>query len=313
MSTYSNPVLNTDFPDPSILRASNGWYYAYGTQYIGPDKSINVQTAKSIDLVNWEVLPDALPIKPIWAQSTQDFWAPHVIEAGGLYFLYFSALPDSRSGMAIGVAVSDSPEGPFMDSGRQLVQDFGIGAIDPMSFDDPVSGKTYLYWGSGSQPIKVQELDSTRLNFATGTTPSIVLNPRADLPRERLIEGAFVIYRQGYYFLFYSGDNCWKSRTYAVMVARSTSPLGPFERLSENTKVTGRIILGYSKKWYAPGQNSIISDANGQDWMFYHAVTPASGNWHRPMLMDPIKYIDGWPCISNRKPSHSLQPSPMIK
>ncbi|UOQ73570.1 family 43 glycosylhydrolase [Hymenobacter cellulosilyticus] len=75
-ATYQNPILNEDFPDPTIIRASDGYYYAYGTQTKYQGQIINMQVARSRDLVQWELLPDALPQKPRWASATQKLWAP---------------------------------------------------------------------------------------------------------------------------------------------------------------------------------------------------------------------------------------------
>ncbi len=58
---YINPVLNTDFPDPAILKAVDGWYYAYATQSIVNGDNQNIQVARSKDLINWERMGDALP------------------------------------------------------------------------------------------------------------------------------------------------------------------------------------------------------------------------------------------------------------
>src|SRR5690242_11586576 len=119
--TYLNPVLDRDFPDPAIILASDGYYYAYATQTLRDGKWINIQVARSRDLIAWEQLGDALPEKPRWAQTTQDFWAPSVIFDGSTYFMYYSATPDEcRDGPdhALAVATSDFPAGPFVDIGR---------------------------------------------------------------------------------------------------------------------------------------------------------------------------------------------------
>ena len=92
---YENPVFDSDFPDPAILRATDGFYYVYGTQGESEGRMLNIQLARSSDLVHWTRLGDALPVKPAWASQTQDFWAPHVAEHDGTYFLYYSAKPDS--------------------------------------------------------------------------------------------------------------------------------------------------------------------------------------------------------------------------
>ncbi len=71
--TFANPVIDSDFPDPAILRAKDGFYYVYATQAQRDGKWINLQAARSRDLVSWELLGDALPAKPGWASRTQDF------------------------------------------------------------------------------------------------------------------------------------------------------------------------------------------------------------------------------------------------
>src|SRR4051812_37362843 len=88
---YSNPVFDTDFPDPTVVRASDGYYYAYATQTVRDGRMINIQVARSHDLVQWEHLGDALPVKPAWANQTQKLWAPHVSQHGDTFYMYYSA------------------------------------------------------------------------------------------------------------------------------------------------------------------------------------------------------------------------------
>ncbi|HSH81522.1 MAG TPA: glycoside hydrolase family 43 protein [Herpetosiphonaceae bacterium] len=315
---YRNPVIDRDFPDPSVVLAHDGYYYCYATQYLTPERAENVPGARSKDLIHWEVLPDAMPTKPVWASSTQDFWAPHVIEDGGAYYLYFSAALDSGEGMAIGVATATDPRGPFIDSGQFLAGGPSFEHIDPMAFDDPQTGKKLLYWGSGFKPIKVRELAEDRLRFAPGSVTHEILHPSPHLPFENLIEGAFVVFRNGYYYLFYSGDNCWECSTYTVMVARSTSAFGPFEKLADVTGKADSTILRFSDHWHAPGQNSIITDRAGNDWLVYHAVdpnvpyNPGTTVWRRPMLLDKVTYIDGWPYVPGGIPSDYEREGPAV-
>src|SRR4051794_1012514 len=92
---YQNPVIDADFPDPAVLRAADGFYYVYATQSAHDGHMLNIQMARSPDLVHWQILGDALPARPVWASRTQDFWAPHVVVHGGVYYLYYSARPDA--------------------------------------------------------------------------------------------------------------------------------------------------------------------------------------------------------------------------
>src|SRR3954452_37436 len=81
-ATYVNPVLDEDFPDPAVLHGPDGSYYGYATQTQRNGRWLNIQLARSPDLVHWQQLGDALPTKPNWASTTQDFWAPHVQRHG---------------------------------------------------------------------------------------------------------------------------------------------------------------------------------------------------------------------------------------
>src|SRR4051812_19739927 len=87
--SYANPVLDADFPDPTVIRVADGSYYGYATQTRRGGGWINIQLARSKDLTHWRTLGDALPVKPTWASQTQDFWAPHVSRQGKRYILYY--------------------------------------------------------------------------------------------------------------------------------------------------------------------------------------------------------------------------------
>jgi arabinan endo-1,5-alpha-L-arabinosidase len=322
-ATYVNPVLDQDFPDPAVIHAPDGYYYAYATQSLRDHEWTNIQVARSADLVHWDFLGDAMPDKPAWAQETQDVWAPSVIYDGKTYFMYYAAPPDvchsHERGHALAVATSQSPAGPFVDMGMPLLLGAGFEYIDPMAYDDPVTGKHLLYWGSGFQPIKVQELGPDRLSFAPNSNPVDLVWPnpiKGAFPR--LVEASWVIRHDGHYFLFYSGDNCCgPDAEYGDMVARSDSAMGPFETLEQARGVPHSLILHKNHFWLAPGHNTIAEDKAGQLWMLYHAIDPGKPrqsqdreiNSRRVMLIDRIEWKDGWPWVGT--PSHEPKPAPI--
>lgn len=303
-ATFANPVIDSDFPDPAILRAKDGFYYVYATQTQRDGKWINLQVARSRDLVAWEHLGDALPAKPGWASRTQDFWAPHVAEHRGRFYLYYSAKPDEaltddKKGLCLAVATADRPEGPFTDMGHPLECGPGFVNIDPMSFEDGATGARLLYWGSGFGPIKVRELAPDRMSFAPGSKAIDLIHPDKNIPYRNLVEAPWVELRGGLYYLFYSGDNCCgKGVHYATMVARSQSATGPFE-LQPGTLLEG------NSKWIGPGHNSVIDDDRGESWIVYHAVDPKRPrtkptdevNTRRIMLVDHLVWTDEWPRV----------------
>jgi arabinan endo-1,5-alpha-L-arabinosidase len=307
-----NPVIDANFPDPAALKAPDGYYYVYATQGELDGKMQNIQVARSRDLAKWERIGDALPVKPQWASKTQDFWAPHVSLHDGRYYLYYSAKPDialidGKSGLCLAVATATSPQGPFTDIGKPLQCGDGFINIDPMAYDDPTSGKRLLYWGSGFGPIKVQELAADRISFAQASKPVDlvdVIKNEDPANYQRLVEGAWVTRHGDYYYLFYSGDNCCgPTAHYAVMVARSRKPTGPFETLAQKTGAQNSVILEADNRWIAPGHNAIIQDGDGRHWILYHAVDANKPrekdaddiNSRRVMLMKEVEWVDGWP------------------
>jgi arabinan endo-1,5-alpha-L-arabinosidase len=318
---YANPVLDADFPDPAVLRAKDGFYYAYATQGERDGRMHNIQVARSSDLVRWEPLADALPAKPGWASKTQDFWAPHVAEHDGRYFLYYSAKPDVAledkiSGLCLAVATAARPEGPFTDIGKPLGCGEGFVNIDPMSYDDPKTGERLLYWGSGFGPIKVQALGRDRISFAPGSRPiDLVAVVKTDDPANyrRLVEGAWVHYRAPFYYLFFSGDNCCGPNAhYAALVARSKRATGPFEVREEP-------VVALRGNWVAPGHNAVATDGAGNDWIVYHAVDrrrprsrpDADINSRRVMLIDRLTWENGWPRIEGPSEGPRSAPAPI--
>jgi arabinan endo-1,5-alpha-L-arabinosidase len=189
----------------------------------------------------------------------------------------------------------------------------GIEHIDPMAFDDPHTGKRLLYWGSGSKPIRAQELAEDRLRFLPGSAPVDVLRPDERQSYRSLIEGAWVTFQDGTYYLFYSGDRCCsREPSYAVMVARARNALGPFEEF-------GGAILERNGFWLAPGHNSVVVDDAGTHWMLYHAIDAGRAHFEdrvlgrgspRVMLLDPIVYRDGWPRVAGDRPSVGSRGAP---
>lgn len=303
----TNPVIDANFPDPTIVKAHDGYYYVYATNTEIEGKVINIQVARSKNLLDWEFVGDALPEQPSWAD--RDFWAPHVLHdpEDQTYYMYYSGESvESAIGKCMGVATSKKPEGPFVDKGQPLLCGEGFIEIDPMAFDDPSTGKKFLYWGSGHEAIKVQELGASRTEFKPGSQPIDLIDTIADDHPDnyqKLVEGAWVVYRNGYYYLFYSGDNCCgENAHYAVMVARAGKATGPFETLAEATGSKNSVILEGHGKWLATGHNSVIMDSSGEDWIAYHAIDSTDKEKGRVMLMDKINWTNGWPKLTVGKP-----------
>ncbi len=107
--------------------------------------------------------------------------------------------------------------------------------------------------------------------------------------------------------------------SYATMVARSRSATGPFETLEQAEGVPSSVIVEKNEGWIGPGHNSVVRDANGTDWIVYHAVDVRKPrttekdevNTRRIMLIDPLTYVDGWPRLPSG-PSSGPRPAPIL-
>jgi arabinan endo-1,5-alpha-L-arabinosidase len=289
-----NPVIDADFPDPTIVRFGS-FYYAYATQ----GSRSHIQAARSTDLQHWEMLPDVLPQAPVWAD--RHYWAPHVMYDATLkkYILFYSGeSTDEKTGKCLGVAFADKPEGPFVDKGTPLLCGDGFVNIDPMAMIDPKTKKKLLYWGSGFEPLKVQEMADDWTTFKVGTKPKNIVWPKKENQYTNLIEGSWVDIQDGKYYIYYSGDNCCgDNANYAVLVARADNAFGPFVPYGEVNGTGKSAILEKDSTWLAPGHNSIFIDAKGDKWIAYHAIDRKNSKKGRVMCLKRITYVNGWPVV----------------
>jgi arabinan endo-1,5-alpha-L-arabinosidase len=291
---YSNPVLSNDAPDPTVIRADDGFFYAYTTQSYHGTRFLNIPILRSPDLVSWRLVGDAFPERPSWVvpgSDHGDMWAPHIERWDGLYYLFYSARSLELGNMAIGVATSTEPTGPFEDRDGPLITGArGFEAIDPFAWELP-DGTRYVYWGSDQSPIRAQQLSADGTELVG--EPVDLLSPMPSEEYEGLIEGAWMMRHGGFYYLMYSGDACCGPEAhYAVLVARSASPLGPFERFAGNP------ILAANEEFNAPGHHATIRDDAGQDWMLYHAMDRDDVTNVRYLFLDRIEWVDGWPVVN---------------
>lgn len=322
---YRNPVLNRDFPDPAVIRAANGAYYAYSTESDTARGHINIQVAKSRHLVHWHYLGDALPKLPRWGNKALVSWAPQVVRRGERYFLYYSIVPNRLQndfGLCLAVATSHSPAGPFTSTDKPLYCGPTLSDIDSDVFRDPATGHWLVYWGSGGDIVTARLAPSLTRLVSPSAEPKLLLrgwSSPVHRPFEHGIEGPYVIRRHGWYYLFYSGNKCCSYPPhYATMVARSRQATGPYHRLSEGRPGLSSVILHSNQRWAGPGHNSVIRDQGGHDWMVYHAIDrqhpylPGGDQAvRRPMLINRILYRHGWPTIATDSPSIGWKPRPV--
>ncbi|MDQ4051592.1 MAG: family 43 glycosylhydrolase [Actinomycetota bacterium] len=279
-----SPLLPGFYADPNIAEF-DGTYYIYATTDGLPGwGGKDFYVWKSTDLVEWE--RSAQPFLTLdgangnvpWA--TGNAWAPTIIERDGKYYFYFSGHNQALNRKTIGVAVADSPEGPFTAQPTAMILNNEAvtsgQAIDPAAFQDPATGKYYLFWGNGS-PVYA-ELSDDMLSIKQET-----LARMTGLTSFR--EGTFVNYRDGTYHLTYSIDDTG-SPNYRVGYATSTSVDGPWTyRGVILEKDPSQGILG-------TGHSSIIQVPGTDDWYIaYHRFgIPGGDGTHRETTIDRLHF-----------------------
>lgn len=300
---YKNPVYKSECAEPTLIddRGRSGYFYVYSAQTSGA----YLPVYKSVDLLHWQFAGDGFKEgRPLWL-SRGTVQAPDINYINGRYVLYYAI--NVKGGVVesgIGVAVADSPEGPFIDKGRLV--DFKtmgtLNSIDPCFFSD--EGRNYLYWGGTGGGIYGIELTADGLNIAEGAK-------KVQLGAQNL-EAAYMYKRGEWYYLFASAgsENKGINSSYRLVVARSKSPLGPFigpdgESFRKlNYKYT--ILAGsLDKSFVGPGHNAeIITDDNGDDWMLYHSYNIGTKYSRKALNLDQLHWTSkGWPYFETGEPS----------
>ncbi|HEY7957966.1 MAG TPA: glycoside hydrolase family 43 protein [Polyangia bacterium] len=297
---YANPVIPQGCADPGVLH--DGKQYVLSCTSGGAANAFPIYT--SSDLITWKSAGHILPSasKPAWA--TGDFWAPEIHAVGGHYVAYFSAR-NTDGKLSIGAASSTSALGPFVALGHPLLHDAQMGLIDASEIN--AAGTAYLIWKEDGNavgkptPIHAQPLASDGLSLV-GSPSTLITNDQAwEGP---LVEGPFMIAHGGSYYLFYSG-NSYGNATYAVGVARASSPLGPFSKAAGPIVVTGGA-------WVGPGHCSVVDGPDGDTYMVYHAWPVGHVNGPgdvRVALTDAVQWVSGWPALVGA-PSSESRPLP---
>ena len=292
--TYTNPVIPGDFPDPSVIRVGGNFYATATTGGWSPEFPI----LHSTDLVNWKIIGAVFNEKPAWAKG--DFWAPEITQDKGRFFVYYAARrdegKDKKGTLCVAVAVADKPDGVWHDKGTLVCQE--MGSIDP-DFVRDENGKPFLIWkedgNDRQQPtwLYAQQLDESGTKLV-GKPHKLFRNTE---PWEGgIIEGAYVLRRNGWFYLFYSGNSCCgRSCNYAMGVARSKTLLGNWEKSPKNP------ILSANETWQCPGHGSIVETPDNQAFLLYHAYQKKSVGFSigREALLDEVKFADGWATIND--------------
>lgn len=263
-----NPIVQTAYTaDPAPL-VYNDKLYLYTSHDEDDSTWFTMNDWKlysTDDMVNWTEHPTPLSFKTFeWARG--DAWAAQCIERDGKFYMYVP-VTDRKGESAIGVAVADSPYGPFYDPlGTPLVQaDFGN--IDPTVFIDD-DGQAYLYWGNPN--CFYVKLNKDMISYEGGIhavpmTPESFGRREGNPKRATLYEEAPWLYkRKGAYYLFYAGGPIPEHLVYAT----SDSPEGPW-------KYGGTVM---AKEGGSFTNHPGIVDFRGKTYLFYHDASLPGGS-----------------------------------
>lgn len=294
-----NPILPGFHADPEVTYSNKTKrYYIYSTTDGTPGwGGYTYKAFSSADMKKWKdegVVLNAKSSQVAWADG--NLWAPAIQEVKQKngkykYYLYFSANPKSGGGKQIGVAVADSPTGPFTDSGKPIITNTPEGChgqeIDVDVFIDPVSHKPYLYWGNGYMAGAELEPSMTAIKPSTLT----VLTPEGGtLADYAYREAPYVFWRNGIYYFMWSVDDTG-SPNYHVAYGTSKSPLGPIEVAKQP------IVLQQdaANEIYGTAHNSVIQIPDTDKWyIVYHRINKnflhTNPGIHREVCIDRLYF-----------------------
>lgn len=324
--------------DPSIIKADDGYYYIYGS---------HMAAARSLDLIDWQLISSnanagCTLIENVQTQMkealtyarTNTFWAPDVQQLpDGRYYYYYCCCEGSSPLSALGVAVSDRPEGPFSDLGVFLKSGapgynatYYPNVVDPNVFFDK-EGKLWMVYGSYSGGIFILEMNpETGFPFEGQGYGKKLLGKN-----HSRIEGPYILYSPDtdYYYLFLSFGGLNANDGYNIRVCRSKNPDGPYvDALGQDMILCGgrpgtffndpdyvgygvKLMGGYcfraldgekykiNTAYRSPGHNSAYYDAEtGRYFLIFHTRFAHSGEAFTVRVHQMFMNEDGWPVVS---------------
>jgi len=280
-----NPVIQTIYTaDPAPLVYNDTvWLYT------GHDEDSSTwftmkdwRLFSSTDMVNWTHHVAPLSVK-IFKWASKDAWAGQCIFRNGKFYWYVPINQANGRGMAIGVAVSTRPEGPFVDAlGKPLVHS-GNGDIDPTAFIDD-DGQAYLYWGNPY--LKYVKLNEDMISYS-GEVITVLLTKEgfhvrykdADKRPSAYEEGPWLYKRKDLYYLLYPAGGVPEHIAYSV----SNSAAGPWKYRDT--------IMRVIQKGGAFTNHPGVIDYKGKSYFFYHnGALPGGGGFTRSVCVEEFQY-----------------------
>jgi len=278
-----NPIIQTSYTADPAPMVYNDKLYLYTSH--DEDNSTwftmnDWRLYTTEDMVNWTDHGAVLRYDEFsWAKG--DAWAPQCIERHGKFFMYVPMIAQNNR-PAIGVAVADSPYGPFIDPiGKPLVQSDVYGDIDPTVFIDD-DGQAYIYWGNPF--LFYAKLNEDMISYS-GEIVKVPMTEESFGKREGNVENRPTLYEEGpwlykrnkLYYLFWPGGPLPEHIGYST----SASPTGPWKYRGVLMPAEGGSFTNH------PG----IIDFKGKTYFFYHnGALPGGGGFTRSVCVEELKF-----------------------
>ncbi|WP_305788082.1 glycoside hydrolase family 43 protein [Symbioplanes lichenis] len=231
----------------------------------------------SADMVNWTDHGSPLSLTTFsWASANA--WAGQVVQRNGKFYWYVPVTARATGRMSIGVAVADSPTGPFRDAiGRPLAD---TNEIDPTVFIDD-DGQAYLYWGNPN--LWYAKLNPDMVSLATSPAKIALTTAgfgtrSGDANRPTLYEeGPWVYKRNGLYYLVFAAKCCSEFIAYST----APGPLGPWTYRGTIMPTQGGSFTNHPA----------VIDFHGGSYFFYHnGALPGGGGYTRSVAVEKFAY-----------------------
>ena len=284
-----NPFVQTWCTSDPAPMVHNGTMYVYtGHDEDGADffwmQEWRIYSTQ--DMVNWQDHGSPLALESFsWADDRA--WASQCIERNGKFYWYICAHSKISDGMAIGVAVGDTPTGPFRDAiGKPLYENGSWDHIDPTVFIDD-DGQAWLMWGNPRVYYLKLRDDMVSYEGEVGMLPmteeafgSPAMNERekGKAYKDSYVEGPWLTKRNGTYQLLYAAGGVPEHISYST----APTPSGPW-------KYAGEIMPLCDTGSFT--NHCGVADYKGHSYFFYHTgKLPNGGGFGRSVAVEEFNY-----------------------
>lgn len=284
-SFADNPIVQTRYTsDPAPLVYDDTLYVYTGHDAPGATyfEMSDWRVYSTTDMVNWTDHGSAFdPDDFSWA-SPGDAWAAQCVERDGKFYFYVTATHRNLNRPVVGVAVSDSPTGPFVDPIGKPLAAHVWGDIDPTVFIDD-DGQAYMYWGNPNLwYVKLNE-DMVSYDQSVGVVRVPLteesFGKRHGNPERATLyeEGPWLYKRDDIYYMIYAASGIPENIAYST----GPSATGPWTFGGIIMPTEGRSFTNH------PG----VVDYKGNSYFFYHnGALPGGGGFSRSVAVEEFEF-----------------------